>query len=144
MGENWVRPGRGGLRNGSRFKVAPNSASPVALRPSFPGLAPETLRILFTAYTEMEVLIRAINQGEVFRFIRKAWEDAELVGAVLSAPSHHELILENRRLLATVRRHQETLEGLERAIPGLTRMPPRDDDGAFTIEHLEGGSQVTR
>lgn len=105
-------------------------------------MAPDMVRILFTAYTEMDVVIRAINEGEVFRFIRKPWEDAELVGVVLSALSHHELILENRRLLATVRRQQETLEELERANPGLTRLPPRDEDGAFIIEPPDPADQL--
>jgi response regulator RpfG family c-di-GMP phosphodiesterase len=106
-------------------------------------VSPHTVRILFTAYTDMEVVIRAINEGEVFRFVRKPWEDAELMGVVLSAIQYHELIEENERLLRTVRAQQETLEELERANPGLTTLPPRDEDGAFIIEPPDGSFSPT-
>ena len=103
-------------------------------------VSPRTVRILFTAYSELDVVVRAINVGEVFRFLRKPWDDAELQGVVLSAVKQHELVMENERLLRTVRKQQETLGELERSQPGLTRLPPRDESGAFIIEApLEDG-----
>lgn len=104
-------------------------------------MAPATVRILFTAYTDLEVVIRAINEGEVFRFVKKPWDDEELIGVVLSAIRHHELIAENERLLAKVREQAETLEELERRNPGLTQLPPQDEGGAFIIEPPDPADQ---
>src|SRR3954453_13594807 len=34
---------------------------------------PDTVRLLFTAYADLEAVIDAINQGNVFRYIAKPW-----------------------------------------------------------------------
>ena len=44
--------------------------------------APETVRVLMTAYADLETAVAAINQGEIFRFLSKPWNDAELQGVV--------------------------------------------------------------
>jgi len=96
--------------------------------------SPRTVRVLFTGYAEMDLVIRAINEGEVFRFVKKPWDDVELQGVVLCALQHHRLLVENERLTDEVTRQQEDLEELERMNPGLTRLPPKDSTGAFIIE----------
>src|SRR5438128_8727349 len=35
---------------------------------------PETIRLLFTAYSDLSAVIDAINQGNVYRYIAKPWE----------------------------------------------------------------------
>src|SRR6267378_1366154 len=35
---------------------------------------PDTIRLLFTAYSDMGAVIDAINQGNVYRYISKPWE----------------------------------------------------------------------
>lgn len=39
---------------------------------------PEIVRILMTAYADMQLVIRALNEGEVHRFIAKPYKSAEL------------------------------------------------------------------
>jgi DNA-binding NtrC family response regulator len=41
---------------------------------SFPGV----IRILMSGFADMSIMVEAINQGEVFRFIPKPWEKGEL------------------------------------------------------------------
>lgn len=101
------------------------------------AVEPNIVRVLFTGFADMDVVIRAINEGEVFRFLQKPWQDVELQGLVLTALQHHEILVENERLLATVREQQETLEELERLNPGLTKLPPRDESGAFILDSSE-------
>jgi len=60
---------------------------------------PETSRVLFTAYTELHVVINAINQGDVFRYIAKPWEPGELETTVRQAVERHELLAEKNRLM---------------------------------------------
>lgn len=53
---------------------------------------PETVRIILTGHSDMEVAISAINQGNVFRFIRKPWQDGELRSEIVSALEYHDLM----------------------------------------------------
>ncbi len=39
---------------------------------------PEPIRILLTGYTNIESVIDAINRGQVFRYIKKPWEEDDL------------------------------------------------------------------
>ena len=47
--------------------------------------SPFTMRILLTGYSDMSAIINSINEGEVFRFINKPWQTAEIRGIVDSA-----------------------------------------------------------
>ena len=40
--------------------------------------APATVRILLTGYSDLAAIVGSINDGEVFRFARKPWDNAEL------------------------------------------------------------------
>jgi FixJ family two-component response regulator len=95
---------------------------------------PNVVRILFTGFADMELVIRAINEGEVYKFLKKPWDEYELQGVVLSAIQHHDILDENERLLKQVREQKLTLSALEREHPGITKLPPRDSSGAFIIE----------
>src|SRR5271157_1922739 len=51
-------------------------------------IRPETTRLLFTAYADIHTVIDAINQGQVFRYITKPWEAAELESVIRQAARH--------------------------------------------------------
>lgn len=40
--------------------------------------APSTVRILLTGYSDLAAIVGSINDGEVFRFVKKPWDNAEL------------------------------------------------------------------
>ncbi len=40
--------------------------------------SPRALRILLTGYSDLQAILRSVNEGEVFRFINKPWNIAEL------------------------------------------------------------------
>jgi len=65
-------------------------------------ISPPTVKILLTGYADLATAVRAINSGEVFRFIQKPWEDAELAELVESACSRFAL--------------QRSLEGADEAM----------------------------
>lgn len=48
-------------------------------------LQPEAVRILLTGYTDLESVIEAINQGQIYRYITKPWDPEELHGIVAQA-----------------------------------------------------------
>ncbi|MGZ3754318.1 MAG: hybrid sensor histidine kinase/response regulator [Mucilaginibacter sp.] len=46
---------------------------------------PLPVRILLTAYTDVESVINAINKGNIFRYVKKPWAEADIVSAIEEA-----------------------------------------------------------
>ena len=53
---------------------------------------PEAVRILLTAHGDMSVAMDAINKGEVYKFVTKPWDDAEIKSVVLEATGRYSLV----------------------------------------------------
>ncbi|HEY7743992.1 MAG TPA: protein kinase [Burkholderiales bacterium] len=49
------------------------------------GLAPNTVRMLLTGYSDLAATVGSINDGEVFRFISKPWDNLEIQNIVADA-----------------------------------------------------------
>ncbi len=49
------------------------------------GTHPLPVRILLTAYTDIESVIDAINRGNIFRFVKKPWAPVEIISAIEEA-----------------------------------------------------------
>ena len=73
-------------------------------------LQPDAVRILLTAYSDMEATIGAINRGEIYRFISKPWQDEELKLVVRDGLERFRLVQENKRLTAELKQWNEKLE----------------------------------
>ncbi|RIX49684.1 MAG: response regulator [Rhodocyclales bacterium GT-UBC] len=48
-------------------------------------LAPRAMRILLTGYSDMQAVLRSVNESEIFRFINKPWNVEELPAIVAQA-----------------------------------------------------------
>jgi two-component system, sensor histidine kinase and response regulator len=46
---------------------------------------PLPVRILITAYTDVDAVIDAINKGNIFRYIKKPWDESDLFSAIEEA-----------------------------------------------------------
>ncbi len=46
---------------------------------------PNPMRILMTGYSDIEAIVDAINTGEIFRYIKKPWDEVELQNAIQNA-----------------------------------------------------------
>jgi len=73
-------------------------------------LVPDAIRILLTGYADIEASIAAINQGAVFRYLSKPWQDDELLSTIAEAAEHYHLISENKRLNALVAKQNAELQ----------------------------------
>ncbi|MFC1890323.1 ATP-binding protein [Thermodesulfobacteriota bacterium] len=60
--------------------------------------APNIIRILITAYSDIEVVIEAINLGQVYRYISKPWEHDELRHTIMRCIDHYHAEREVERL----------------------------------------------
>jgi FixJ family two-component response regulator len=61
-------------------------------------LYPDTIRIVLSGYTELNAVTEAINEGAVYKFLTKPWEDEQLRAHILEAFQRHELKRENALL----------------------------------------------
>lgn len=61
-------------------------------------LHPETVRIVLSGFTELQSVTDAVNEGAIYKFLTKPWDDALLRGHISEAFRHKEMTDENRRL----------------------------------------------
>lgn len=94
---------------------------------------PDMMRLMLTGQPDMGMVIKAINEGEVYRFITKPWDDMELKVTLFMAFEQLDLVRENRRLLTLVRSQQSMIEKLERDNPGISSVS-RDETGAILLD----------
>jgi Nif-specific regulatory protein len=66
---------------------------------------PDTVGIILTAYTDVDVLIEAISLGQVYRYITKPWDGKEVRGILQQALERYHLVLENRKLTEQLRQY---------------------------------------
>ncbi|MAK56803.1 MAG: two-component system response regulator [Pusillimonas sp.] len=59
---------------------------------------PDCMRILLTGYEDIEQTIRAINEGRIFRYISKPWDDRLLLLAIKQALAHQHIERDRNRL----------------------------------------------
>ncbi|PYM78729.1 MAG: hypothetical protein DME09_22840, partial [Candidatus Rokuibacteriota bacterium] len=60
--------------------------------------APDAVRIILTAYTDVDSLMEAINTARIYHFVPKPWEPNDLVLIVRRAAERYALGRENARL----------------------------------------------
>lgn len=94
---------------------------------------PDGMRIMLTGHADMQTAIDAINQGEIYRFLTKPWDDAELKITLHLAFEQLDLERENRRLLALLRQQGEVIARLEQSHPGISTIH-RDPTGAILLD----------
>ena len=85
-------------------------------------VAPNAVRVLLTGYSDVDAAIRAVNDGQLFRFLTKPCAPDELLRACAAALGQHRLLVAEQVLLA------QTLRG---AIKALTDVLALANPAAF-------------
>lgn len=73
---------------------------------------PETIRIVLSGYADTAAVVAAINEGQIYKFIPKPWNDDELKVTVAKAIETFNLHQENIKLSKQLRVKNEELEQL--------------------------------
>jgi len=68
---------------------------------------PHTIRILLTGHATLEAATRAVNEGQVYRFLTKPWDDAMLRLSLSAAIEKYHFAAEKRRLQDTLQQSEE-------------------------------------
>lgn len=106
------------------------------------AVQPDSVRLVLSAQADMQALVDAINRAEIFRFLAKPWDDADLVAALQAALERRDAILAERRLAdeQRVARGDMTpaemaMRRLEEEEPGITRVD-WTPGGGILVEEL--------
>ncbi|HUW36836.1 MAG TPA: EAL domain-containing protein [Rhodocyclaceae bacterium] len=65
-------------------------------------LHPETVRLVLSGYTDLQAVTDAINEGAIYKFLTKPWDDGILRANIEEAFRNKEMADENRRLHSEV------------------------------------------
>ncbi|MBM3789237.1 MAG: response regulator [Acidobacteria bacterium] len=76
-------------------------------------LLPHAIRIILTGYTDVDVLVEAINTCKVYRYIVKPWDPPDLLMTVERGLEARTLVLENERFRRELIRRERLARELE-------------------------------
>jgi CheY-like chemotaxis protein len=82
---------------------------------------PDTVRIVLSGFTELQSVTDAVNEGAIYKFLTKPWDDTQLRGHILEAVQHKEMADENRRLDLEVRTANHGLAQANRQLEEVLR-----------------------
>lgn len=77
---------------------------------------PEMIRILLTGYSDLESAIKAVNEGNIYRYISKPWDNDQLRNIVAEALDTRELKAANIKLNAHITEQNAELARLNREL----------------------------
>jgi DNA-binding NtrC family response regulator len=100
---------------------------------------PDAVGVLLTAYTDMPVLLEAINSGAVYRYVQKPWDSKELTVVLRQSIERFFTLRENRRLREQLARYAGYLETEQRDpidFGELTAESPAMQDAVARLEQL--------
>lgn len=98
---------------------------------------PDIVSIMLTGYANIEIAKKAINEGSVFKFLTKPWDNKELVQIVRSGIDIFHRTKKARELLKNRDEEaQRIIEELEREYPGIS-IVKRDSAGRIIIEDVD-------
>jgi len=95
--------------------------------------------MILSGQADLEAAVRAINEGEVDRFLLKPCHPKELQMTILQGLQHKKLVTQSRRLLMEHQKQQNLLDELEKANPGITKIE-MDEDGVIDMEAYDAGN----
>ncbi|MFA7348047.1 MAG: ATPase, T2SS/T4P/T4SS family [Desulfurivibrionaceae bacterium] len=70
---------------------------------------PATIRIMLTGYADVQSIMGAVNEGAVYKFITKPWNDEDLRLTVSLALQQYVLLQENKKLRELTKKQREKI-----------------------------------
>jgi two-component system, NtrC family, sensor kinase len=103
---------------------------------------PDTVRIVLSGYADTVAVVSAINEGQIYKFIAKPWNDDELKVTISNAVDRYFLHKKNIQLTDELRRSNEELSALNESLDELVekrvaKLIGLDNVRAFTRNVLD-------
>lgn len=77
---------------------------------------PDIMRILLTGYSDMDSTVDAINDGQIYRYVSKPWNEADLISCIKEALKVQHLKAEKERLEKLTREQNNQLKILNASL----------------------------
>ncbi len=87
---------------------------------------PNAVRILITAYSDIQALVRSVNRGQIFAYLAKPWNPEELEQAVDTAIAHRELLDDKRRMTVELAHKNDALRRMNQELRNFTHVVAHD------------------
>jgi len=85
------------------------------------GEYPDVIRICLTGYTDVDSITESINQGHIYKFFLKPWNDQNLKLEIRQALEQYDLIMANRQLHETVLKQNRELQAVNENLESLVK-----------------------
>ncbi len=90
------------------------------------NLYPLTLRIILTGQADVSTAIAAINEGEIYRFLTKPWDDVDLKVMLRLALEHLSIKRQLSRLTEIVKQQSVFIKNIEQRYPDIVNLRKRE------------------
>ena len=98
-------------------------------------IQPDTARILITGYSDIQAVIDAINEGNVYYYIHKPWEPEDVHLIIRQAIDRYNLIQINRSLVAEI-------EETNRRLSDENLLLTKDAEKRYSFDQIIGESPI--
>ncbi len=105
-------------------------------------LLPDSIRLVLTGYADIKSAVEAINQGGIYRYILKPWDDEELRNTISEAIKLVALKTENTRLNKELKDKNIQLEQINEHLEEKVRQ--RTAELESKVRELKGRDRVQR
>jgi DNA-binding NtrC family response regulator len=102
---------------------------------------PDTIRMILSGQATIDAAVRAINEGEVYRFFLKPCNPIDLVSTIDKAIEHKRLEVRSRELLREYRRQGAILEAVQQRSPELLGLNV-DEMGAILVDAEDASCDI--
>ncbi|MBB5213639.1 HD domain-containing phosphohydrolase [Parapusillimonas granuli] len=82
---------------------------------------PDCIRMLLTGHVDIAATIQAINDGHIYRYITKPWDDAELLCIIEQSLAHRDAEQDRERLRKLAHEQNEALQRLNETLEARVR-----------------------
>jgi two-component system NtrC family sensor kinase len=87
---------------------------------------PATMRLILSGFADAGAVVEAINDGQVYKFMPKPWNDQELLTTIKRAFEQYDLQLENANLNTELHARNHTLEEMMSSLEKMVAERTRD------------------
>jgi CheY-like chemotaxis protein len=103
-------------------------------------ILPDSIRMVLTGYADINAAMESINQGGIYRYILKPWNDEELRLAVKDAVLMFDLVKQNKRLTMELEKNNLALVELNASLE--QKVAERTRALSQIIRELEGRDRI--
>jgi len=96
---------------------------------------PQIIRTMFTGKADLKTVMKAVNDGEIYRFFTKPWDPDELKLSIKLGLEKYDIEEERNLLLRTVLIQRNELARIEEEFPGIGAIK-RDFSDAVLIDEM--------